>query len=130
MEKDIRQLLRRNHLKFETQKTFDWLVYEGKMFLDFFIPEYGVAIECQGGQHFKSVEWYGGDAMFERTKARDQRKKQLCNAHGIEVLYYSDIGIDFPYPVIEDMAMLINIIHSRGEVDPSQWKDPELPFPH
>lgn len=128
MEKDIRRLLRRNHIKFETQKTFDWLVYEGKMFLDFFIPEYGVAIECQGGQHFKSVEWYGGDAMFERTKARDERKKQLCNSHGIEVLYYSDIRIDFPYPVIEDMAVLLNAIESRGEVDPSQWKDPELPM--
>jgi Protein of unknown function (DUF723). len=128
MEKDIRRLLKRNHIVFESQKSFDWLTFEGRMSLDFFIPEYGVAIECQGGQHFKAVDWYGGDDMFKRTKARDERKKALCNKHGIEILYYSDIGIDFPYPVIEDPTVLINAIKECGKVDPNRWKDPELPL--
>ena len=128
LEKDIRRILKRNHIVFEPQKSFDWLTFEGRMFLDFFLPEYSVAVECQGGQHFKAVDWYGGDEMFTRTKARDERKKALCSQHGIEVLYYSDIGIDFPYPVIEDPQVLLEVIKERGKVDPCRWKDPELPL--
>lgn len=67
--------------------------------------------------------------ISRKTKARDAEKKRLCNEHGIEILYFSDIGIDFPYPVIEDSAVLINVIKERGHVDPSMWKDHELPFP-
>ena len=128
METDVRRFLRKHHISFISQKTFDWLVFDGKMFIDFFIPDYGVGIECQGGQHFESVEFLGGDETFEKTKARDIQKKDLCKEHGIEILYYSDIGIDFPYPVIEDPAVLIDAIKAHGKVDPSQWKDPELPF--
>lgn len=128
MERTVRNFFKRNHVHFESQKTFEWLVFEGKMHLDFFLPEYGVAVECQGGQHFKSVNWFGGDAMYRKTIARDETKKRLCNQHGIEVLYYSDIGIDFPYPVFEDMGLLLDAIISRGKVDPTKWKDPELPF--
>lgn len=128
LEKDIRRLLKRNHLLFEFQKSFDWLTFEGKMSLDFFLPEYGVAIECQGGQHFMAVDWYGGEKMFKLTKARDERKKTLCNEHGIEILYYSDIGIEYPYPVIEDPKVLLDAIRARGYVDISRWKDPELPL--
>ena len=127
-ERDVRRFLKKKNLLFETEKTFDWLVYEDKMFLDFFIPEYGVAIECQGGQHFESVELFGGDEVFKLTQARDKRKKELCNEHGIELLYYSDLGIEYPYPVIEEMGLLLEAIRSRGDVDPTKWKAPELPF--
>ena len=43
MEKDIRRLLKRNQIAFESQKSFDWLVLEGKLFIDFFVPDYGGA---------------------------------------------------------------------------------------
>ena len=128
MEKDVRRFLRRNHITFESQKTFDWLVYEGKLFIDFFLPDYGVGIECQGGQHFESIDYFGGDEMFRRTKIRDTLKQRLCKDHGIEIIYYSDIGIDYPYPVIEDPRLLLEAIKARGMVDRSRWKDPELPL--
>ena len=128
MEMDIRRFLKRNHLKFESEKTFDWLVYEGKMFLDFFLPDYGIAIECQGGQHFEAVEYFGGDEMFERTKQRDSLKKELCEEHGIRVLYFSNLGIDYPYPVFEDLNALLQAIKDSDKADPTLWKDPELPF--
>lgn len=128
MEKDIRRLLKRNQIHFESQKTFDWLVLEGKLHIDFFLPEYGVGIECQGGQHFESVGFFGGDDTYERTILRDSVKKQLCEDHGIVIIYYSNIGIDYPYPVIEDEALLLEVIRLRGKVDPSRWRDPELPF--
>ena len=128
MERDVRRLLKLHNIFFEPQKTFDWLIFDSKMSLDFFIPEYGVAIECQGGQHFKSVDMYGGDKMLSIVQARDAKKKSLCAEHGIAVVYYSDIGIQFPYPVVEDLGKLIDVIRARGDVDSSLWQDPELPF--
>lgn len=128
MEKNVRRILEQNHIRYERQKTFEWLTLKGKLFLDFFIPEYGVAIECQGGQHFKSVRHFGGDIIYERTIMRDSRKKELCKEHGIEILYYSDIGIKYPYPVIEDPFHLIKAIKAREDVDPTLWEDPKLPL--
>jgi hypothetical protein len=45
------------------------------------------------------------------------------------VLYYSDLGIDYPYYVIEDFATLLKAIKSKGIIkDTSKWADPQLPF--
>lgn len=128
MERDVRYSLEFNHIPFESQKTFDWLVYDGKMSLDFFISEYGVAVECQGAQHFSSIDYFGGEEAYEKVRARDMAKLRLCEEHGIKVLYYSDLGIDYPYFVLEDLDQLIDAILAGGEVDSSKWKDPELPF--
>ena len=128
LEKDIRALLRRNHIKFVAQKTFDWLVYEGKMFLDFYLPDNGVVIECQGLQHFEAVEMFGGEDGFARTRLRDETKRRLCEKHGLKMLYYSDLGFDYPYPVIEDKGILLEAIFANGNFDPSVLEDPKLPF--
>lgn len=128
LEKAVRGLLKRHHIKFESQKTFDWLRYDGKMFLDFFLPDHGVAVECQGEQHFVPIDYFEGEAGYRRTVARDETKKQLCGSHGIQVVYNSDLGIDYPYPVIENLGQLLETIKSHGKVDPGKWKDPELPF--
>lgn len=33
--------------------------YKKKLFLDFYLPDQKIAIECQGGQHFKPIELFG-----------------------------------------------------------------------
>lgn len=128
LEADVLRLLKSKGIVFEIEKAFDWLVSKDNLFLDFFLPEYGVAIECQGEQHFHACEYYGGESAFRANKRRDQLKKHLCEKHGIEVLYYSNVGIHYPYPVIEDPQILLESILARGKVDRSLWKDPELPL--
>ncbi len=128
LEKDVRALLKKNHIKFVAQKTFDWLVFNGKMFLDFYLPDYGVVIECQGLQHFEAIEYFGGEDGFSRTKMRDETKKTQCEKHGLKMIYYSDLGIEYPYPVFEDKGMLLKAIYSNGDFDPSVLNDPELPL--
>ena len=48
------------------------------MSLDFYLPEYNIAIECQGIQHFKRIEYFGGEKSFKEQKNRDTIKKELC----------------------------------------------------
>lgn len=37
----------------------------------------------------------------------------LCDKNGVNLLYYSDLGIIYPYNVIEDKKILINLINGR-----------------
>ena len=129
LERDVMMFLKVHNIKFEVQKTFDWLYSTRALHLDFFLPDYSVAIECQGGQHFMSVDFYGGDAALKSTIERDNIKKSQCEKHGIRVLYYSDLGIAYPYDVIENLAIQLKAIKSKGIIrDHSRWADPELPF--
>lgn len=73
---------------FIRQQTFDWLKYKLSLSLDFYSPDLNIAIECQGEQHFRSVDYFGGDKKFEDIQQRDLHKFQLCQSHNIKVIYY------------------------------------------
>jgi very-short-patch-repair endonuclease len=91
LETNVRNFLKENDINFEEQKKFDWL---GKQSIDFYLPEYKIGIECQGIQHFKPIEFFGGISGFIKTISRDKNKNKLCKENGIKVLYYS--VEDFP----------------------------------
>lgn len=70
-------------------KKFNWL---GQQHLDFYIPEYNFAIECQGEQHYKPVdfankgeEW--AKMKFEQIKNNDKRKSILCKENNVKLYY-------------------------------------------
>ena len=107
LEKLIYDFLSKNKINFEIYKRFDWL---GKKSLDFYLPDYSIAIECQGIQHFKPVEHFGGDKGFEETRTRDMDKRKLCEEHNIKIFYFSKLGIDYPYKVYEDENLLLEDI--------------------
>ena len=129
LETEVHRLLTTQKIHFQTEKTFEWLKYKGNLYLDFFLPEYSIAIECQGEQHFHACDFYGGDKSYRLTKHRDGLKKHLCEEHGIRIIYYSNLNIKYPYPVIESPEALLSIIqnHDIAEND-HLWKTPELPF--
>jgi hypothetical protein len=122
MEGKIRQLLIRNKIEFEQEKGFNWLVYNRKMFLDFFLPDYGIAIECQGKQHFVPVDLFGGEEFYRLTIERDRVKKELCAQHDITILYFSNCHIDYPYPVFERLGLLLKAIKQNGVIDAKPWQ--------
>ena len=90
MEKLVAFVLKNNNINFIQQKKFEWL---GLQSLDFYLPKYNIAIECQGIQHYKPVSFgssiHTKDEMFELVKKRDKIKKELCLEHGIKILYFS-----------------------------------------
>ncbi len=129
LEEQVTTLLRKMSIKFVPQKTFDWLTYNGTLHLDFYLPDYDVAIECQGIQHFRPVEFWGGEEGLAQTKTRDTVKRQLCEQKGIKMLYFSNLGIRYPYHVIEDPERLLQAIQSKGISEHPIWTpDPELPL--
>ena len=85
LEKEIRNILIENNISFESQKRFIWL---GKQSLDFYLSEYNIGIECQGEQHFESLEFFQGDEGLKKIQERDELKKKLCEENNINLIYY------------------------------------------
>jgi len=52
---------------------------------DIYIPKLNTYIEYDGGQHFKSVKFWGGDKSFEYRKLCDKIKDDFCLANGIKL---------------------------------------------
>ena len=89
MERETKQLLTEYNIKFEEQKQFDWLIFKkrGRMKLDFYLPDYNIAIECQGEQHFYPIDYYHGKEKFELIQERDEIKKKLCEKNNVSIEY-------------------------------------------
>lgn len=82
----LAEMLKKNGIIFEREKMFPWLKMQR---LDFYLPDYNIAIEYQGEQHFKPVKYFGGEKRFIDRKERDNRKKKLCEQNGVDIIYVS-----------------------------------------
>lgn len=115
MEKEMRYFLTENGIRFEEQKTFDWLINKEPMHLDFFLPDYNVGIECQGEQHFKPIEFWGGKEKFDYTVSNDKLKNELCVKNGITIKYYSKVKFEnYLYEVFYDKNKLVENIKNEN----------------
>ena len=86
LEHKVKTFLGKNNIVFIEQYREKWL---SKQSLDFYLPNYNIAIECQGLQHFsRKTRWdsYDFDVIYER----DVRKYNLCKENGIEIIYFSN----------------------------------------
>ena len=104
LEQEMTQFLSEHNIRYTRQKTFDWL---GSKRLDFYLDDYNAAIECQGIQHFLEDHFH---EPLDVVKKRDDEKKNLCEENGVKLLYYSNLGIDYPYQVFEDKEQLLKEI--------------------
>ena len=63
------------YLYFEQEKSPKWL--EGQRF-DIYCKEYNFAVEYDGEQHYKPIEYFGGRSNFELVVERDRLKNEKC----------------------------------------------------
>lgn len=85
-EENISKILTNNSVNFERQKTFPGLKYKNPLYCDFFLPDFNLVIEYNGEQHYKPVNFYGGEDNLKIIQLRDQIKKNYCIEHNINFL--------------------------------------------
>lgn len=97
LERSIHLLLEKNEIKHARRKRFLWL---GRQHLDFYLPDYNIAIECQGEQHYKSVNIWGGENGLQNRKKLDDEKKKKCEEHNIKLIYVGSDSYSNKYNII------------------------------
>lgn len=107
LENEVSTLLYKNNIEYVEQKRFDWL---GMKSLDFYLPQKNIAIECQGVQHFKEFEFFGGKEAFEKQLERDAEKKRLCEENSIKLLYFTHVDVN-DEEMIKDADILLSKIN-------------------
>lgn len=109
-----------------------WL---GKQSLDVFIPSIKTAIEYQGIQHFKEVEYFGGEGHFKKQIENDEIKKELCKNNDIkliewlyndpisEILIKEKLGLLLTIPANEDMDSEIEKLNELVEAKDNNYRN-------
>lgn len=78
----------------------------GQMSYDIFIPSLNVAIEYQGLQHFKPIDFFGGEEAFHNLVQRDKAKQELSKQNNVNLIY-----INYDEVICEDLIEeKINIV--------------------
>lgn len=95
LEEKIYTLLYFNKIKFQKEKTFEWLRNKQNLYLDFYLEDYNIAIECQGIQHFiplrrGKMTKEKAEKNYEEIKQNDLLKQKLCKEHNIKILYFTN----------------------------------------
>lgn len=76
------------------QYTAEWL---GNQSLDIYIPKLQCGIEYQGEQHYKAIDFFGGESKLLEQKQLDQQKREKCIKQKVLLLdwpYFKKINIE------------------------------------
>ena len=88
LERNIRLILEKNNISYVKSKHFIWL---GQQHFDFYLPDYNIAIECQGKQHFIEGGWNNKNSLAINIE-RDKNKKEKSNGK-VNLIYLLDSAI-------------------------------------
>ena len=87
-----------------------WL---GRQHFDIWFPDWNIAVEFHGEQHFQAVDFFGNADAFAKNVERDARKAALARRHGVKL---------FVVTKEDDVAALIieieKILSQRGPALP------------
>lgn len=91
LEHQMMKILIDNNIKFIHQcrkAYFPWLENQS---LDFYLPQYNIAIECQGGGHYLPIEQFNGKEGFLKRFELDKIKREKCINNGVNLIFYTNI---------------------------------------
>lgn len=93
LENEVEKYLKNSKMIYMKEMPLLLFDKNNKQRLDFYIPSKKIAIECQGIQHFKPVDFGGkgeeyAKKQYEYVLKLDFRKKQICKEQGIKLVYF------------------------------------------
>jgi len=85
-ESYIKKYLIDNNIDFTQQKTFENCKDERKLPFDFYLSNYNTLIEYDGQQHYKAVDFFGGEKAFIKQQLHDKIKTEYTEKKGINLI--------------------------------------------
>jgi very-short-patch-repair endonuclease len=85
-ELKIKDFLENNKFNYKYQYVFEECKNKNPLHFDFYLPDQNICIEYDGVQHFKSVEYFGGEERLKYTKEMDDIKNNFCKSNNIRMI--------------------------------------------
>ena len=101
----IAQILADNQINFEREKVFKNCKHIKSLRYDFYLPDYNLCIEYDGEQHYKPIEYFGGETAFKERQNNDRIKNKYCEDNNIGL-----IRIPYTYSPQKIYRTIIDII--------------------
>lgn len=121
-ENEIEMLLMKNKCEFIPQCNCTTLKWLGKQSLDFYLPKYNVAIECQGCQHFRPIKAFQGETTYRKTLIRDEEKRKKCIINNVKLVYYTNEHT-IPQEIRDNFYIYINKNELINDIINNKVKD-------
>lgn len=86
LEKYLRDRLISLNIKFEQNKRYDDCRNILPLPFDFYLVDHNVLLECDGVQHHRSIDFFGGDNRFECQTRNDDIKNKYCEDRNIKLI--------------------------------------------
>ena len=116
-EKRVLELIKENFENVIYQYIPEWLhTNRVPQSLDIYLPDYNIAIEYQGRQHFYPNVLFGGEEEFVLIQERDKRKYEKCVENGVKLFYISfekKVPKDYFTPIYRTNEELLNAINNH-----------------
>lgn len=74
----IMSILDEFKIRYIREYKFEDCILKNRLSFDFYLPEYKVCIEYDGIQHYKSIDFFGGETSFIYLKKLDNIKNEYC----------------------------------------------------
>lgn len=84
--------LTNHNIKFESEKTFPNLKRKCYLFVDFYLPDYNLAIEFDGPQHYQEFKNFCEKDDFIRLQESDRIKEKYFRNNQIKFIRITDIN--------------------------------------
>jgi hypothetical protein len=85
-ERQVRQWLEKYNINYIFQYKFKDCRNINPLPFDFYLPNYNICIEYQGEQHYRPVEYFGGEEKFKTQQKHDNIKRKYCHDNNIKLL--------------------------------------------
>ena len=84
-EKIIKNFLDSNKINYVYNRKIEGCKLKNSLRFDFYLPDTNSGIEYDGEQHFRPIEYFGGEKNFKLIKKRDNIKNNFCSDNNINL---------------------------------------------
>jgi hypothetical protein len=88
-EEKIKIFLQNRKINHVEQHTYEGCRNKYKLPFDFYLPDFNILIEYDGIQHFRSIDYFGGEESYKYRKMCDEIKNEYTQKNKIPLLRIS-----------------------------------------
>ncbi len=82
----VEEYLKNKGIEYNKEHTFNGCKNDIALRFDFYLPSKNICIEYDGEQHFKPIEYFGGEDKFKKVKENDHIKNEFCKNNNIKLI--------------------------------------------